>query len=148
MAVKCNRQKREAIPVVLSPLQRKRLENLWFVYGNYGPKTTKGNHSFIQGLLERGEDERPCRIKGYLPTEECEQAVDEILSRNDAGQRGERGEGNAEDQKNSRNHLRLVPAELTKKHLSIDPEMKEIIEEMKRRQRERTAVSLVDPDAA
>ncbi len=74
-----SRQKREAIPVTLMPLQRKRLEDLWFYYGNYGPKTTKGNHSFIQGLLERGEDERPLRMRGYMPTEECEKAVDEIL---------------------------------------------------------------------
>ena len=41
---------------------------------------TNGNHSFIQGLLERGQDERPLKQRGYMPTEECEQAVDKVLS--------------------------------------------------------------------
>jgi hypothetical protein len=150
MAVKRSRQKREAIPVSLTPQQRRRLENIWFYYGNYGPKTTPGNHSFIQGLLERGEDERPCRMKGYIPTQECEKAVDEILGRSEANRThtGERG-SNAEDQREGRNHLRLVPADPTKKHFPIDPEMKEIIAEMKRRQKAVAAVvNLSDPDAA
>lgn len=41
---------------------------------------TEGNHSFIQGLLERGQDERPLKQRGYIPTEECERAVDKVLS--------------------------------------------------------------------
>src|ERR671917_49424 len=102
-AVIVRRQRRKSVPVTLTPEQRRRLENLWFIYGNYGPKTTRGNHSFIQGLLERGEDERPLRIKGYIPTEECERAVDEILGRSEAGQTGER-ERHAEVQKEGRNH--------------------------------------------
>lgn len=148
MAVKRSRQKREAIPVVLTPLQRKRLENLWFVYGNYGPKTTKGNHSFIQGLLERGEDERPCRTKGYIPTEECEMAVDKILGRNDAEQLQQgQGEGSREQQQESTRRLRLVATEQTK-HLPIDPEMKLIIEEMRERQKKREMIDTDKPDAA
>jgi hypothetical protein len=42
------RRKRQGpIPVELSQTQRERLENLWFVYGNHGPKTTMENHGFI-----------------------------------------------------------------------------------------------------
>lgn len=70
---------REVVPVSLTARQRRELERLWFVFGNYGSKTTKGNHSFIQGLLERGQDERPLKLKGYIPTDECEQAVERIL---------------------------------------------------------------------
>ncbi len=72
-------KRKEVVPVNLSPQQRRELERLWFVFGNYGPKTTKGNHSLIQGLLERGQDERPLRLKGYIPTEECERAVERVL---------------------------------------------------------------------
>lgn len=64
---------------------RKELERLWFVYGNNGPRHTWGNHKFIQGLLERGEDERewlrkPGRISQWKPlTRLCEEAVDVVL---------------------------------------------------------------------
>lgn len=57
----------------------------WFQFGNYGPKTTPGNHSFIQRILENGYDERPLynkrTLKSELPTPECEDAVDQILAR-------------------------------------------------------------------
>lgn len=65
--------------------QRKQLERLWFLFGNNGPKHTHGNHGFIQGLLQRSEDDRdfyrrPSRSAHYQPlTDECEQAVDAIL---------------------------------------------------------------------
>ena len=72
---------RKATPVTLTDSQRERLERLWFVYGNYGPKTTPGNHSFIQGLLEHGKDMRPLRLPGYKPTAECEAAVDAVLAK-------------------------------------------------------------------
>ena len=75
------RTKREAIPVTLTPKQREDLERLWFYYGNYGPKTTRGNHSFIQGLLEHGLDLRPLKQRGYIPTDECVKAVESVLSK-------------------------------------------------------------------
>ncbi len=61
--------------VELTDEQRQRLENLWFVYGNHGPKTTMENHGFIQGFLERDADERDF----YKPTAECLAAVDAVL---------------------------------------------------------------------
>lgn len=70
--------------------QRRALNRLWFIYGNYGTKHTWGNHKFIQILLERGEDDRqffrkPARIiEQHDPlTAECEAAVDAILSAKD-----------------------------------------------------------------
>lgn len=76
---------RKPIPVKLSPRQRKELERLWFIYGNYGSKRTPGNHSFIQGLLEHGIDLRPMFTtrtrKTDRPTEECEAAVDAVLDK-------------------------------------------------------------------
>lgn len=61
--------------VVLTGEQRERLENLWFIFGNHGPKATMENHGFIQGFLERDSDERDF----YRPTAECLAAVDAIL---------------------------------------------------------------------
>lgn len=69
------RRKKERRPVVLTRGQRRRLEDLWFIYGNYGPKTTPDNHGFIQGFLERGSDERDF----YRPTVECLAALDAVL---------------------------------------------------------------------
>ena len=66
---------------MLTKEQRRKLERLWFYYGNYGPETTPGNHSFIQGLLEHGKDMRPLRLKCYKPTAECEAAVDAVLAK-------------------------------------------------------------------
>jgi hypothetical protein len=70
--------------VSLTREQRDRLERLWFYYGNYGPKTTPGNHSFIQRLIENGIDERSLHNKrtpkSEMPTLECERAVEAILS--------------------------------------------------------------------
>lgn len=73
--MKRNRVERK--PVELTEVQRSRLENLWFIYGNHGSKTTPDNHGFIQGLLERGSDERDF----YKPTVECLAAVDAVLGR-------------------------------------------------------------------
>lgn len=42
-----NRRKKERRPVKLTEAQRAELENLWFVFGNRGPKTTPDNHGFI-----------------------------------------------------------------------------------------------------
>jgi hypothetical protein len=75
---------RKAAPVMLTDWQRDQLECLWFVYGNHGPKTTPGNHQFIQGLLEHGLDLRPLQTKRTakrdIPTEECVAAVEAVLS--------------------------------------------------------------------
>lgn len=79
-------KRRKLMTVALTVEQRERLERLWFYYGNYGPKTTSGNHSFIQRLLENGIDERSLHTKrtpkSELPTPECEAAVEAILGMN------------------------------------------------------------------
>jgi hypothetical protein len=66
------------------PLSRSPLAQAWFYFGNYGPKTTPGNHSFIQRLIENGIDERSLHNKrtpkSEIPTPECERAVEAILS--------------------------------------------------------------------
>jgi hypothetical protein len=69
------RTRAEPRRVELTDGQRARLEDLWFVYGNHGPKATMENHGFIQGFLERGSDER----NFYKPTPECLAAVDAVL---------------------------------------------------------------------
>ena len=77
-------KRREAAPVALTDEQRKRLERLWFYYGNYGPRTTPGNHQFIQGILEHGLDLRPLQTKRTPKSEgltlECEAAVEAVLA--------------------------------------------------------------------
>jgi hypothetical protein len=84
--------RRIATRVTLTDIQRERLERLWFVYGNYGPKTTPGNHQFIQGLLEHGLDHRPLQTqrtaKRDRPTAECEAAVEAILTSTDDAAEG------------------------------------------------------------
>ena len=68
------RKRAELRRVELTDGQRARLERLWFVYGNHGPKVTMENHGFIQGFLERDADERDF----YKPTAECLAAVDAV----------------------------------------------------------------------
>src|SRR5215207_11016870 len=84
------RKSRKPTPVTLTEWQRERLERLWFVYGNYGSKTTPGNHQFIQGLLEHGIDIRPLQTKRTakrdVPTEECVTAVEKVLASADGGE--------------------------------------------------------------
>ena len=86
-------KRRIATRVTLTDAQRERLERLWFVYGNYGPKTTPGNHQFIQGLLEHGLDLRPLQTKRTAkkdkPTEECEIAVGAVLASPEAADGGD-----------------------------------------------------------
>jgi hypothetical protein len=119
-------KRRQAAPVSLSDRQRERLERLWFVYGNYGLKSTPGNHQFIQGLLEHGLDLRPLQTKRTAkrdrPTGECEAAVEAILSSDD----GEEAERPAP--------LRLVPSsDGGRKTVTPDPELKRMLDEMRRR---------------
>jgi hypothetical protein len=73
--------------IKLTPEQRKKLEAMWFTFGNNGKKHTWGNHKWIQGILERGEDDRnffkraPERMPSWLPiSSECEQEVDKVLA--------------------------------------------------------------------
>lgn len=63
--------------------QRRESERLWFVYGNYGPRHTMENHYFIQGFLERGQDERD--FNDVSP--ECLEAVDSIFGLGQVGGR-------------------------------------------------------------
>ena len=121
-------KRRIAKQVKLTESQRERLERLWFVYGNHGPKTTPGNHQFIQGLLEHGLDFRPLLTKRSAkrdrPTEECEAAVETILASND-------------DADGAAARFALLKLVLTpdseRKKQAPDPELKEMLDEMRRR---------------
>jgi hypothetical protein len=85
--------------VIITLEQRERLERLWFYYGNYGPKTTSGNHSFIQRLLEQGIDERSLHTKrtpkAEIPTAECELAVEAVLAMVNSLEAGRERDGQA-----------------------------------------------------
>src|SRR3954470_2508818 len=112
-------KRRKVIPVTLTGEQRERLERLWFHFGNYGPKTTPGNHSFIQRLLENGIDERSLynkrTPKSELPTPECERAVEAILSM--------RSEPESPDERVRASGLRVVSNVDRHQPLAADPEM-------------------------
>ena len=121
-------QRKKAMPVTLTHHQRERLERLWFYYGNYGPQTTPGNHQFIQGLLEHGLDLRPLQTKRTpkrdIPTAECVAAVEAVLAANDAA-----GDGATRPAL-----LRLVPPPAgERKTVTPDPELKRMLDEMRRR---------------
>jgi len=79
--------------IELSETQRRKLEKIWFVYGNNGKKHTHRNHRFIQNFLESGEDTekfyrnadtRVDKLKtpkmSEALTDECVNAVRQILS--------------------------------------------------------------------
>jgi plasmid stabilization system protein ParE len=61
--------------LTLTPEQRKKLGDLWYVYGNNGPRHTQGNHKWIQTILRLQMDHREM----YKPSEVCIQTVDEVL---------------------------------------------------------------------
>lgn len=77
----CGEEIREFVPslhdcIVPYPHEiRRKLEQLWFVRGNNGPKHDRQDHYFIQRHVEgrRAEAERCC------PTKECRREVDEII---------------------------------------------------------------------
>jgi hypothetical protein len=121
-------KRRQAAPVSLTDRQRELLERLWFVYGNYGPKSTPGNHQFIQGLLEHGLDLRPLQTKRTAkrdkPTEECEAAVEAILSSHD--------DNRGEAERPALLRLVLLP-DAGRKTVTPDPELKRMLDEMRRR---------------
>jgi hypothetical protein len=139
---------RKASPVTLTAEQRARLESLWFIYGNYGPKSTPGNHSFIQRLIENGIDERPLNHKrtpkSHLPTPECEACVDKILS--------EPGHGSESDSRHAGRTLHLVPPSGKEPAPpAIHPELQTILRDMKHQQpgtREKLNSEDDTPDAA
>jgi hypothetical protein len=140
-------KRRKVKSVTLTQEQRDRLEQLWFYYGNYGPKTTPGNHSFIQRLLENGIDERSLHNKrtpkSEIPTPGCERAVEAILSI--------RSELKSPDERIRASGLRVVSNAEEHKPLTADPEMKAILEDMKRRYRvmhEQLESESDTPDAA
>lgn len=131
---------REATPVTLTDAQHSRLENLWFVFGNHGPKATPGNHTFIQTILEHGLDIRPLRNKrtpkSQIPTPECEAAVDRILGQPHVP--------------HERPTLRLVTTPTaTRPRLKLDAEVVSMLDSMKSRHRSVTPDLQDDtPDAA
>lgn len=140
--------RRKAAPVTLTAEQRTRLERLWFIYGNYGPKSTPGNHSFIQRLIENGIDERPLNNKrtpkSQIPTPECEACVDKILS--------EPGHESESDARHAGSTLHIVPSSVKEQaQPSINPEVQAILRDMNLRQpgtRERLNSEDDTPDAA
>lgn len=120
-------KRRNASPVSLTDRQRDRLERLWFYYGNYGLKTTPGNHQFIQGLLEHGLDLRPLQTKrtpkSERPTPECETAVEAVLAA---------GGGDAEGSASHPAFLKLVPSPGgERKPGAPDLELKSLLDEMR-----------------
>lgn len=120
-------QRRKATPVRLTREQRARLEDLWFLYGNYGSKSTPGNHSFIQRLIENGIDERPLNTrrtpKSQIPTPECEARVDKILSE------PERTVESAAQM--ARRRLRIVPSPgNTQVRPRLEPNLKSILNDI------------------
>jgi hypothetical protein len=140
--------RKNATPVTLTVEQRTRLECLWFIYGNYGPKSTPGNHSFIQRLIENGIDERPLNHKrtpkSQIPTPECEAFVDKILS--------ETGHGSEIHAHRAGHTLHIVPPSGKEQaQPSIDPELQTILRDMNIRQpgtKERQHSEDDTPDAA
>lgn len=80
--------------IALSEEQLKKLNKLWFIYGNKGKKHTHYNHRYIQNLLEKNENdeehyanidytkhiERGINLSKVILTEECIQEVNEILN--------------------------------------------------------------------
>jgi hypothetical protein len=122
--------RRKVIPVTLTATQREKLERLWFFYGNHGPHTTPGNHAFIQGMLEHGIDIRPLKHKGYMPSEECERAVDAALSKS-----RETSENNSDSPK--RHNLTLVPTSIQQSAIKPpqekENELKELIRSLRGR---------------
>lgn len=124
------RKRRKEATVTITSEQRRRLERLWFYYGNYGPKTTPGNHSFIQGFLEHGIDTRSFHKrrtpKSEIPTPECEAAVEAVLAiKRDtvSGDEGAAGDG----------ALRLISNAPERRPAEVDPEMKAILDDMRGR---------------
>lgn len=141
-------KRKEAATVILTTGQRDRLERLWFTYGNYGSKSTPGNHSFIQGILEHGIDVRPAYTKrtrkSEIPTPECEAAVDAILAMGSNDDVPDEREG-------IKGSLRIISNSEERPLPKVDTEMKAVLEDMKRRysmMRDRLGDEGDEPEAA
>ena len=61
--------------IQITKLQKRKLEDIWFIYGNRGPKHSDRGHKFIQRFLDMGQDLR----RLYKPPKEVLKAVDAIL---------------------------------------------------------------------
>lgn len=61
--------------VQLTESQKRKLEDIWFIYRNRGPKHSDRGHKFIQRFLDMGHDLRLL----YKPPKEVIKAVDDIL---------------------------------------------------------------------
>jgi hypothetical protein len=124
-------KRRTAKTVTITGEQRRRLERLWFYYGNYGPKSTPGNHSFIQGFLEHGIDTRSSHTrrtpKSEIPAPECEAAVEAVLAMKSGTVSGDEVAGQS--------GLRVISSASEHRHSDPDPEMKIILGDMRRRYR-------------
>ena len=122
---------RKATPVTISSAQPEQPERLWFYYGNHGPQTTPGNHSFIQSLLEHGIDVRPLFTrrtrKADQPTPECEAAVDAVL----AIKRGADGASDSAAQGRPGTGLQLISSKVPQAR-PADAELKAQLGELKR----------------
>jgi len=57
--------------------QKYAVEHLWFIFGNAGPKYTKGNHEFLRCKLE----DKP-GAEHYQPSEECVKAYEQVMAGN------------------------------------------------------------------
>lgn len=125
------------------------MERLWFIYGNYGPKQTRGNHSFIQGLLEHGVDLRPMFTrrtpKSEKPTPECEAAVERVLAFEN---RFDNSPGAAEER---RAGLKVVRPNV-QRHTPVDATLKTLLDEFRNgrhhKKRELVEIESDPPDAA
>lgn len=67
--------------IKLSDDQRRRLETLWFIYGNNGKKHSHCNHRYIQNFLEHGQDTEGFYKKAKTGdlTEECINEVKKVV---------------------------------------------------------------------
>ena len=58
----------------MTSVQRKAVGFLFFLYGNAGPKYTKGNHEFLRRTLN-GEE----HADHYQPDDECREALGRVM---------------------------------------------------------------------
>lgn len=80
--------------MTITPIQRIKLNRLWFIYGNGGSKHTDLNHKYIQGIIQYDEDReaayKNADMSAFIATgrdidkikltDECVNAVKEILN--------------------------------------------------------------------